>query len=50
MAFVLKMEEDWENFKLSEEEEKFERGLISQKEYAKYVKKKLKKVFEKVEL
>jgi len=40
------MEEDFENFKLSEIEEKFERGFISQKEYAKYVKKRLKKVFE----
>lgn len=42
----MKMEEDFENFKLSEIEEKFERGFISQEEYAKYVKKRLKKVFE----
>jgi len=44
------MEEDFENFKLSEIEEKFERGFISQEEYAKYVKRKLRKVFEKAKL
>ena len=37
-------DEDFRNFKLSKEEEAFEKGLITQEEYYKYLKKKLGKI------